>query len=326
MGNMHLINIPDPELQIDFAYALSQLRTAYLQDALSITVRSMDITAIDQELAVYVPATYLSTLAGYGLRGELMFPVPCILQANPRLLGYYRLLLGFSRKAFYSKEFGLVGFMTMEDKGQLSEENRMRLPELCRALIRSACVLVDGISPERISPAYLDDLTLLTLGPQLRGGKNVEHGTAAIVAVFRCIHNIVRHTITRSNTRLIEILNAAGRKVFIEFGPDPDIIIREEMVVGSFRNIIAIEVKGGKDYSNIHNRLGEAEKSHQKARRIGYTECWTVINVNQLSIDLAKKESPTTDRFYLLTSLVSEEGTEYEDFKNRIISLTGIRH
>lgn len=30
-----------------------------------------------------------------------------------------------------------------------------------------------------------------------------------------------------------------------------------------FRNIIAVEVKGGTDFSNIHNRIGEAEKSHQ---------------------------------------------------------------
>jgi hypothetical protein len=32
---------------------------------------------------------------------------------------------------------------------------------------------------------------------------------------------------------------------------------------------VAVEIKGGKDYSNIHNRIGEAEKSHQKAKKEG---------------------------------------------------------
>jgi hypothetical protein len=39
------------------------------------------------------------------------------------------------------------------------------------------------------------------------------------------------------------------------------------------RSLAAIEIKGGRDYSNIHNRIGEAEKSHQKAEKQGYVEC-----------------------------------------------------
>jgi hypothetical protein len=122
----------------------------------------------------------------------------------------------------------------------------------------------------------------------------------------------------------IVIRNAAGRKVLIEFAPDPDIIIREEMSKDNYRNMIALEIKGGTDFSNIHNRLGEAEKSHQKARIAGYVECWTVVNVDRIDIDLAKKESPSTNRFYRLSELESRAGEEYADFKNRIISLTGI--
>lgn len=52
--------------------------------------------------------------------------------------------------------------------------------------------------------------------------------------------------------------------MLIEFAPDPDIVIREEFSKGKYRNIITIEVKGGTDFSNIHNRVGEAEKSHQR--------------------------------------------------------------
>jgi hypothetical protein len=96
------------------------------------------------------------------------------------------------------------------------------------------------------------------------------------------------------------------------------------MAGGSFRNIIAIEVKAGQDFSNIHNRIGEAEKSHQKAKLAGYVECWTVVNVDRIDLDVARKESPSTNRFYLISNLISHDSIEYDDFRNRIISLTGI--
>ena len=87
----------------------------------------------------------------------------------------------------------------------------------------------------------------------------------------------------------------------------------------------AVEIKGGADYSNVHNRIGEAEKSHRKARAEGYTECWTVVNVPGLDLKMAHKESPTTDRFYRLAALSDKDDAEYRDFRNRIASLTGIR-
>jgi len=90
------------------------------------------------------------------------------------------------------------------------------------------------------------------------------------------------------------------------------------------RNVIAIEIKGGTDFSNIHNRLGEAEKSHQKARLSGFVECWTVVNVDNIDLDMARKESPSTNRFYRLSQLVLGKGSEYLDFKRRIQSLTGL--
>ena len=165
----------------------------------------------------------------------------------------------------------------------------------------------------------------LLLGPQLRGGANVKKGIAGIVAVFQAIHDIVEHAATNSSTSKIEIMNAADRKVLIEFASDPDIVIREEMGKSNFRNVIAIEVKGGTDFSNIHNRVGEAEKSHQKARAQGYYECWTVVNVDKIDMDMARRESPSTNRFYRLSALKTGKGEEYEDFKNRIVALTGIR-
>lgn len=111
----------------------------------------------------------------------------------------------------------------------------------------------------------------------------------------------------------------------IEFAPDPDIVICEEMNARSIRKLIAIEIKGGTDFSNIHNRVGEAEKSHQKAKSDGYVECWTVVNVDRIDMNMAGRESPSTNRFYRISALKSGEGEEYNDFRNRIIALTGIK-
>lgn len=321
---MH-ISIPSPELQIDFSFALSEIRNLYLQDALKQTVQTMNIQKIDRELAKNVPSKYLSLLASHGLRGELIFPAPCLLEINPRLLGYYRLLLGFSKKVFYTKDFGLTSFQNMEIKGIVSDNNKIGLEVLCISLIKSACALLDNISDYQVSQPFFDDLTLLTLGPQLRGGANVKRGTAGIITVFNIIHEIVQKAIYEARSNRIELINAADRKVLIEFAPDPDIIIWEEMTTGEHRNVIAIEVKSGKDFSNIHNRIGEAEKSHQKARIAGFVECWTVVNVDRIDLNVAQKESPSTNRFYILSNLENRTSQEFEDFKSRIMSLTGIR-
>ncbi len=323
---MSEINIPVPELQIDFSYALEKIRTLYLQEALSGTVDRIDISELDKELSHFVPQESLKILARRGLRGELVFPVPCLLKSNPQLLGYYRLLLGFSQKEFYSGKFGVSGCKSMELKGILSGKNEQILPELCESLIKSAVALVNGIGSEKINKELLDDLSLLTVGPQLRGGANVKKGTLGAVSVFQAIHDIVKYNIKSSDPGRIKIENAAGRNVLIEFAPDPDIVIREEIGKGRYRNIIAIEIKGGADFSNIHNKVGEAEKSHQKARAAGYVECWTVVNVDRIDIEMAKRESPSTNMFYRLSSLKQGVGEECRDFKERVISLTGIKN
>lgn len=320
-----MFKIPDPELQIDFSGVLAEIRGQYLQDALSATVQKLDITELDKALAEFVPKPSLSMLASHGLRGELMFPVPLVLTEKPHLLGYYRLLYGYSQKEFYTTETGVSRFQSMEKRGLLSAGNSIKLPDLCKALADAGVLLLDGIGAKRISQALLDDLTLLTLGPQLRGGANVKKGAAGIVKVFDAIHEIVRPAVKDASPNKIEIENAAGRRVLIEFAPDPDIIIREEMSADNFRELIAIEVKGGSDFSNIHNRIGEAEKSHQKAKAAGYVECWTVVNVDRIDMDMGKRESPTTNRFYRISDLVNGSGPEYQDFRARVISLTGIR-
>ena len=318
------ISIPDPELQASFAAALSEIRTLYLQDALREAVNSLAVPTIDQELAAIVPAHSLTALASHGLRGEMMFPVPSILQANPRLLGYYRLLYGYSKKEFYTSATGLSRYTGMEERGTFGKGLESTLHDVCREMCKAGAILLATISDAKISASLLDDLTLLTLGPQLRGGANVRKGSAGIRTVFNAIHEIVQSAVTTMNETRITILNAASRTVLIEFAADPDIIIREEMQSGQFRQLIAIEVKAGSDFSNIHNRIGEAEKSHQKAKSTGFVECWTVVNVDKIDITMAHKESPSTNRFYRISDIVAAQGGDYVDFRDRVISLTGI--
>jgi hypothetical protein len=260
------------------------------------------------------------------LRAELLFAVPAVLEKNPYLLGYYRLLMGYSQKEFYGRDkgFGVGYFKLMEDKGRASARALADLPALCAAFCESASALLEGVGPLRVSRELLDDLTLLTVGPQLRGGANNQRGTAGIVLVFEIIQEIVAHATAEVRDSAIEVNSATGRSVLIEFAADPDIIIREEMEPQHYRNVVAIEVKSGTDVSNIHNRIGEAEKSHQKARQSGFTECWTVVNVSRLDMVKARSESPTTNRFYSLTALALRTGDEYDDFKRRVLSLTAI--
>jgi len=318
-----LLSLPEPLLQIEFSVCLAAARRAYLIDALSETVAKLDIRTLDRQIAEIIPHEFINKLASAGLRAELLFPLPLVLAENPRLLTYYRLLLGFSQKAFYGQGMGASAFKQMEDAGTPPKDSDLRA--LSEAMTERVCTLVEGIGIRRITRDLIDDLTLLTLGPQLRGSANVKKGSTSIRSVFELIHTLVRGALVGATEKKLEVRNAAGRKVLIEFSSDPDIVIREVIARNSFRNIIAIEVKGGTDYSNIHNRIGEAEKSHQKARKNGYTECWTIINVAKIDHAKAAQESPSTNRFYQLAEIIVDGTEAFVDFRNRVVALTGIR-
>ncbi len=319
-----MINLPAPELQIDFSRSLKTIRSQLLQQALLSTVRNSSLQEIDAQLREYVREEDLKRLAAHGLRGELLFPVPCLLRSNPRLLGYYRLLLGFSQKAMYGSSGRAGLFKSMEDSGTLSARQDESLPDLCAGMVHCASRLVAALDEEDIEPQFLDDLTLPTLGPQLRGGANVRKGSTGIVVVFDAIREVVKGRIQRQGDRRLDINNASGRNVVIQFAPDPDIVIVEEMAPDKHRNIIAIEVKSGTDFSNIHNRIGEAEKSHQKAKQAGFVECWTIVNVDRIDLEMARRESPSTNRFYRISELKGAGSDEFRDFRSRVLSLVGI--
>lgn len=319
---MTKLTVPNPDLQIEFYKRLLQLKDLFLMDALLTTVGQLDARKIDSDLAVFAPPSSLSKLASWGLRGELVFPVPIVLSSNPYLLGYYRLLLGFSQKQFYSSASGVSSFKSMEVYGSLRKKQQSELPNLCRSLCASAHELVEGVTS--LSPTSIHDLTLLTLGPQLRGSKLNVLGAKATQEVFNLIRLSLRNAIVSETAQKLELENAAGRKVLVEFAADPDISIKEMLPSGQERNLVAIEIKGGRDVSNVHNRIGEAEKSHQKARKEGFTECWTILGVKDFDLEVAKKESPSTDRFYFLASITSSKSDQYKDFIERLSALVGV--
>jgi hypothetical protein len=308
-----------PTLQLGFYQRLKDAEKDYLLPALLAHIGELDIGRLDKELLQYAGDEKLGLLARYGLRGELVFPVPYIIESKPFLLGYYRLLLGFSQKEFYKGSF--AKFKSIEE-GSLSSAIRQHIIPLCESLIESSWILVNGI-PD-LSRDIIYSLTLLTLGPQFRGSRNVFLGSEAIRSVFALVKSIVVDSISEESETYLLIVNAASRAYRIEFAPDPDIAIRQLLAGGSYRNRISIEVKGGTDYSNIHNRLGEAEKTHQKARAEGYTQFWTVVNVQNIDPATWKRETPTTNELFYLEQILNPRHVEHSRFREYLISELGL--
>ncbi len=280
----------------------------------------LELSTLDAELRAFVEADPLKHVAAAGVPGEVFFPVPIVLRANPMLLGYYRLLFGHSQKEFYSKgPFG--SFKTMEEDGAIPDRINPELDDLCRSLCTTAQALVNGL--DELSLNVVKDLQLLTVGPQLRGGENNRIGQKATTEVYELIREAVSTHIVDRTARTIIVRNAAGRSVLIEFFSDPDVAITETMP-SSVRPIVSIEVKGGADASNVHNRLGEAEKSHLKAKARGFFEFWTLIRV-KLDESAARSATPTTTRFFNLAHILHTGSTEHRRFVEALAGITGIR-
>lgn len=310
----------DPGLQVSFHYRLQIIRKRYLAEALAETIGTLDIRAVDDELSGYVDAVALRRTASLGSRGELLFPVPVVLRANPFLLGYYRLLYGMSQKELYNKgPFGR--FKVLEDEGKIPDRIAPLVVPLCQSLIGTGESLVRAI--DQLSPSVLHELQLLTVGPQLRGSENTRIGQSATKEVRDLIRRLVAPYVTEATDRTIILRNESGRIVLIEFFADPDIQITEQLP-SAIRPTLSVEIKGGGDASNIHNRLGEAEKSHQKARNRGFFEFWTLLRVD-LPEQAARRDSPTTSRFFNLDRIRKVKTSDHKEFKDLLSSLIGIK-
>jgi hypothetical protein len=314
-----------PELQISLLSRLRSLQGLYLREGLKATVEAddFDLKHLDNELTGFVSAKHLKKLASTGLRGEIVFPVPYLLERNPFLLGYYRLLLGFSQKAFY-EQGPFSGLKCIEEKGMIPKALESIVKPLCVSLSKTAELLVDGV--DSISLETVNDLQVLTLGPQLRGGRNVDVGQTAISLVFDFLKSLLLEYKLNIKKRTLEFINDSNLPVTIRFSGDPDVSITQRL--GSEdRKLAAMEIKGGTDISNIWNRLGEAEKSHQTAKTKGFNELWTLTGIDLSPVGklkTAKEKSPSTTRFFFIPRVLDGSTAEGKNFRQLLGSVMGV--
>lgn len=318
------MNFPDPLLQLGFATLLDGARDKILLSALRKTVATLPTPEIDAELAQFASAASLSILSGYGLRGETVFPVPLVLRKTPSLIGYYRLLLGYSQKQFYTSKTGASCLRTMEVKGLLTPKAEASLEKACGAFARVGEMLVQGLGAKLSGNTLPHELALLTLGAQFRGGANNQRGSDGIKTVFAVLQRVFEKETEKTGERSLTLRTAAGKLVEIQLAGDPDVLIKSTMADGQVRAVVAIEVKAGEDHSNIWNRVGEAEKSHLKARNDGINERWTIINDPQAATGKLQSTSPSTTRFYQLLELTDDESDSFSDFRSRLRDLVGL--
>ena len=210
------MNFPDPLLQLGFATLLDGARERVLLAELRRTVGTLPTPDLDAELAKHASAASLSTLSGYGLRGETVFPVPIVLRRTPSLIGYYRLLFGYSQKLFYSSKTGASRLKTMEVKGTLTTGAEASLEAACTEFARVGEMLVQGLGAKLSGQLLPHELTLLTLGAQFRGGANNQRGSDGIKAVFAVLQRVFEKETEKAGERSLTLRNAAGKLVEIE--------------------------------------------------------------------------------------------------------------
>lgn len=265
---------------------------------------------IDVELRELVPATALNHVARLGLRGERVFPVPSILEHAPPLIGYYRMLLGISKKDFQqANKLGYGPWLNAEERGTIPPRLVPHLPRLCTALIEPLVKVVYAMNT--FNDQDLNDLMLLTLGPTLQGGRNNIIGSEASTAVFAALRTLVSGWITFDSERLIRF-TAPNRQTFVLIeGSDPDVRLDATAPNGEEVPVVAIEIKGGKDASNAHNRAGEAEKSHIKAQMAGYGHRWTVMVMRGLDPERLNEETPSSTELFEASDIIKQSGPDW---------------
>lgn len=301
------------DLAIDLYAGLLVARRTKLQPALSAAVEAVGVRSLDEDLKRLAPQDALTHLAKLGLRGERAFPVPSLLRHNPSLIGYYRMLLGLSQKEF--GQLGRLGYgpwINAENTGKLSRELDEALDLFCQALIAPLSQLVLAMGD--FSNADLNDLSLLTLGPSLQGGRNNVIGSKAAQAIFDSIRSIVGHTLEFESPRLFRFQSATQRVYELIAGSEPDISLNEHL--GAERHpLLAIEVKGGQDASNAYNRAGEAEKSHLSAKLQGYDHRWTIMHLQGVDKERMALKTPSSTEIFEAADILSRIGSDWTRFR-----------
>ena len=210
----------------------------------------------------------------------------------------------------------------MEARGTLTKMQREKLATFCQATAIALAELVRQLSPQ-ITARDVAELPLLTLGSQFQGANNNKIGQQATLDVFLSIAEIVKAHVEHRTDQKLTLKNASGRAVTIILANDPDVRIHEH-VGDALHHKLAIEIKGGTDKSNAHNRAGEAEKSHLKARKSGFAESWTIIAKKGLDMAKLQSESPSTNAWFDAAQVLGREGEDWKDFRSRFAGIVGI--
>jgi XcyI restriction endonuclease len=311
-------SLPSPGKQVYMAAFLDRVRQTGLHEAVRSAAQQVSAATLRQELATHTPAAGLQAIQGTSVRDEEIFATPSMLRNAPGAIAYYRLLLGVSQKLFYTTKTGLNIFASMEAKQFVRDVADPLLEQLCDDLNEAMSRLIQAL-PQAHLRKNVDQLPLLTLGAQADGSWRGQIGAKATKGVFEAMKAVVKSQgkpYTETDVS-ITVINNSGREVTLALAPDPDVVIRED-VNGSLVYKAAIEIKGGADYANVHNRAGEAEKSHQKARADGAQDCWTVIDLNRADMTRLKQESPTTREWLDLNEILNQNGAGW----NRLTTLT----
>lgn len=309
------------DIAIDLYEALVAARRLQLQPALGKAVSEVGVTIIDGELRELVPNEALNHVAKLGLRGERVFPVPSILEHSPPLIGYYRMLLGISKKDFrQTNKLGYGPWSNAEERGTIPPKLIPALPELCTAFIEPLVKVVYAM--DTFDNQDLSDLTLLTLGPTLQGGRNNTIGSQASRAVFEALRAVVADWVTVDSERLIRFAAPNGQNYVLIEGSDPDVRLDVAAPNGEELPVVAVEIKGGEDSSNAHNRAGEAEKSHIKAQIAGYNHRWTVMVMRGLERERLREETPSSTELFEASEVMEQSGPDWEALQELFTQIT----
>jgi hypothetical protein len=302
---------------IDLYNGLLAARQLQLHAALAEAVNAVGVVAIDRELHDLAPTDALNTVAALGLRGELVFPVPVVIKHTPALLGYYRMLLGLSKKEF-GNVLGYSRWVAVEERGGVPLRLLPELFQLCAMFTGPLVELVSAMG--RFDERDLSDLALLTLGPTLQGGRNNVIGAKASKAVIASVRSLVEPWITGEHGRRLDFDTPTGRRFSLVAASDPDLRL-DEHTAEQRAPVLAVEIKGGGDSSNAHNRAGEAEKSQIKARSLGFAHRWTVIVMGNISSGQIKGHTPTSTAIFEAREIIGRAGPDWDRFKFELMDL-----
>jgi hypothetical protein len=287
------------------------------------------VLSIDSDLHRLVPASTLNYLASLHLRGERVFPVPSIIRHTPQLIGYYRMLLGISKKDFsQARKLGYGPWANVEAQNTISAKLDPYVEDFCTSLIAPLIQLVDATKLLKpLDDRDLNDLALLTLGPTLQGGRNNVIGQQAAKEVFDALSNLVHPWVVLNTEAFLQFRAPTGTTYELAVGSDPDIRLDELIVAPNAaavrRPIVAMEIKGGRDTSNAHNRAGEAEKSHIKALALGYEHRWTIIVMEGLDRKRIEVETPSSTEIFDADEIRRQSGTDWDKLKHELSVVIG---